>query len=887
MGWRVIALILRRARRDLPLHLATVLVVALAALVVVASPALITQRIDSGVREAVTEAGPRADVLVHALVGDPKAYMPEATPEQVELLAEFALENLPPSLSAVARDAMPSIVSPLMDALPAPEGYDDLAVKVGLLSPQLDERLEIVEGRLPRNAEGQAPAEAIITTATAEATGFGLGTVIEPLDLDSTLVIVGIVAPEEGAVATDWPWQDAPSFLEPTRPASASGRLGLDVTVLTDASGVAAAERSARVGSPWDGVVRIRLSPEKFTNELRLGVIAELTGLEREGSEVAGGTFVIVRVTSGFVQALEPFSGQARAAVAQMTMMVTGAGGVALLALVLVGRLLVGRRSRELGLERARGASLVAIGLRALAESVVVAALGGAIGISAAVLLGASDLRFGVGVVVVAALAPVIQSVFVARELWSGRRAPANRADRAAIARQRRVRRLVVEGTVVALAAGSIYAIRTRGLLQTRSDGVDPLLASAPVLLTLVASVLILRAFPVVLGAASRLAARSRGALGILGATQAQRSVSVVPVLALTLAAGLGIGGGLFIDTVRGGQVDASWERIGADARLDGSIAPDAAAGVLGEPGVEAATVLYANPGTELTAGSLRSVATLIGVNDSYAAFAPRLPDADDTAPLALLEDSGGALPILVDPTLASRLSSDDLTMNFGTQKIDVHVVGEYGDTPDGYLEGPFFFVDFDSLLERLDYPVSATSLLAVGPGAAAALDSLDGETVSRSSWLADQRGLALVSGVEQLMTGATIAVALFALIALVASVLAGTRDRARSLALLRTLGLRARTGWWLVFAEVGPVVLASLLGGAAAGVAVSTVLGPVLGLGSLAGGLAQPTSSVSALVILGGAASALALLALATLVEYLAHRRDRLGDVLRVGDTQ
>jgi len=133
----------------------------------------------------------------------------------------------------------------------------------------------------------------------------------------------------------------------------------------------------------------------------------------------------------------------------------------------------------------------------------------------------------------------------------------------------------------------------------------------------------------------------------------------------------------------------------------------------------------------------------------------------------------------------------------------------------------------------------------------------------------------------------ATVAIALFALVALVASVLTGTRDRARSLALLRTLGLRARLGWWLVFAEVGPVVLASLVGGIAAGIAIVTVLGPVLGLGSLAGGVGQPAPSLSPVVILGGAVAALSLLALATLVEYLAHRRDRLGDVLRVGDTQ
>jgi putative ABC transport system permease protein len=883
----MITLILRRARRDLPLHLATVLVVALASALVIAAPFLITQRINEGAREAVADAGSRADVLVHSLVGDPNAYMPEATPEQVEILSQFAIENLPPSLAAVARDATPSIVSPLLDAIPV-AGYDDLAVKIALISPAIEQRVELIDGRLPMATPDGEPTEVVISSATAEATGFTVGSAIEPLDLPTRLVVVGIVDPEATAVDSEWPWQDVPAILEPTRPSSATGRRGLNIAVLTDAAGIEQAQKSTLLGAAWDGLVRIRLSPEKFTNELRLGAIAELTGLEREASVIAGGTFVNVRVTSGFIQTLEPFSAQVRASVAQMTMMVTGVGGVALLALVLVGRLLVQRRSRELGLERARGANLASVGLRALAESIIVALLGGALGIAVALIIGVTDVALALVVVAVAALAPAVQAVLVVRGLWSGRREPANRADRVAAGRQRKVRRLVVEGTVLALAAGSLYAIRSRGLLQTRSDGVDPLLASAPVLLALAASVLILRLFPVALRAVARGAAHSRGALGILGATQAQRSIAVVPVLALTLAAGLGVGGALLIDTVHRGQVDASWERVGADARLDGPVAADDVATVLDQPGVEAATAIYARTGTELAAGSLRSVATLLAVGDDYAALASRLPGAESTAALELLAETDDAMPILVDPILAERLSDDELTMNFGTQKVEVQVVGVYGDVPDGYINGPFFFADHDALLERLDDTVSATSILAVGPGAAAALESLDrGETLSRPDWLAAQSGLALVSGVEQFMTVATLAIALFALIALVSSVLAGTRDRARSLALLRTLGVRARTGWWLVFAEVGPVVLASLVGGVGAGIAISTVLGPVLGLGSLAGGLGAPAPSLAPLVILGGAASAFILLVLATLAEYLAHRRDRLGDVLRVGDTQ
>jgi len=888
MGWRVITLTVRRALRDLPLHLATLLIVAFASALVLAAPFLIAQRVDDGARESVAAAGPRADVLVHALVGDPNAYTPEATPEQIETLADFAIDNLPPSLNAVARDATPSIVSPLLDAVQTLPEYDDLSVRLALLSPAMEERFEVVEGRLPANGEGAGRPEVVVTRATAEGSGLEVDSTLTLFGSSTGLLVVGIVEPKEPAVADEWPWFDVPSILEPSRPSSTTGRLGLDITVLTDAQGITAVQQPMGGGTPWNAVVRIRLDPEKFTNDLRVGVIAELSGLEREGSEVAGGTFVIVRVTSGFVQTLESFSAQARAAVAQMTMMIAGAGGVALLALVLVGRLLVLRRSRELGLERARGATLASIGARSLVESVLVAVLGGALGAAFAIWIGAELTLFAVLVVAVAALAPPLQSMIVARQLWSGRREPANRADREAIVRQRRARRLVLEGTILALAAASLYAIRSRGLLQTRSDGIDPLLASAPLLLALAASVLILRLFPLVLRAVTRAAARSRGALGILGATQAQRSISAIPVLSLTLAVALGVGGALLLDTVRSGTMDASWERVGGDARLDGRVVDGDVAAVRAAPGVDAASAIYVNAGTDLAAGSLRSVATLVAVDDDYADFAGRLPRAADTAPLARLSEGDGALPVLVDELLSERLSDDELVMTLGSQKVDVKVVGTYNDTPAGYLDGPFFFADYDALLERLDNPVPATSILAVGSGAGDALANLDrGEVETRAGWIDERTGLALVSGVEQLMILATVAIALFALVALIASVLTGTRDRARSLALLRTLGLRARLGWWLVFAEVGPVVVASLVGGVGAAIAIVTVLGPVLGLGSLAGGTSQPAPSLSPIVILGGVAAAVNLLALATLVEYLAHRRDRLGEVLRVGDTQ
>jgi putative ABC transport system permease protein len=176
-----------------------------------------------------------------------------------------------------------------------------------------------------------------------------------------------------------------------------------------------------------------------------------------------------------------------------------------------------------------------------------------------------------------------------------------------------------------------------------------------------------------------------------------------------------------------------------------------------------------------------------------------------------------------------------------------------------------------------------------MGPGAeraAAALDVPHRDVLSRTSWLDARQHLALVAGVGRMMAVSAGAAALFALIALIATVLAGARRRARSLSLLRTLGVRSRMAWWLALSEAAPVVVAALVGGIVAGAGIVLVSGPALGLAVLAGGVGEPVLLVSSAVILGVAAGAVAVLAMAIVAAVAAHRRDRLSEVLRVGET-
>ena len=104
---------------------------------------------------------------------------------------------------------------------------------------------------------------------------------------------------------------------------------------------------------------------------------------------------------------------------------------------------------------------------------------------------------------------------------------------------------------------------------------------------------------------------------------------------------------------------------------------------------------------------------------------------------------------------------------------------------------------------------------------------------------------------------------------------------------MLRTQGMGFRYGWWLALAELAPLTLAAVIGGAVGGVAIMWLLGDTLGLKLLSGGLSDPplVANWTFLAILGG--GILVLLFLAVAAEVLAHRRNKLSEVLRWGESR
>lgn len=886
-------LVLRRARRDGVLLVVVAVLVGFAVALSTLLPRLVTQAVDEGARAAVARAATDADIVIRTVVGRSFAGSdPAASFDQLAELTADLPQRLPGALKGVI--GAPSVTVSSSDATGLVDdgsgAITRLAVQFAALGADQQGALQLVAGRLPR--DGGQPLEVAISQQAAAAASLDVGSTMSFVGpgSKSSLVatVVGIVSSNE---ETSRAWRDLRRMWQPTSSSRDVAGAGAGIVALATPASMDWVENV--VLDTFATTIRVPFVPDAFTAEQVSAVGDAVRGLQLHGFELAEDFPAQLNASSNFEDALGDFPQRSRAAIAQSSLLIAGLLGVAAAVLAQLGRLLALRRTGDLALERARGAALPAVAIGAIAESLPVTVIGAAAGL---LLVGTLvPTPASIVVALVAVLAPPVQAVLIARDAWWSRRIAANAVDRRAVERARRARRISLEVVVVVLAAAAIAAIRTRGLLQGATVGIDPLLAAAPLLLAAVLAIVLLRIYPFVIRGIARLATRSTGALGVLGAAQAQRALAALPVLALTLATALVIGGGLIIDTVDRGQQNASWSSVGADARVTGKVSDADVERVAALPGVTAAGSFHVIPEVGVTGGPATNFVTLVAVGDGYPGVVGALDrtpaaghpgDADRLGSLATAADVE-RMTVVVDPELADRLGDlKEFVITIGGTNLRVQVAGVVATVP-GYLHGAVMYADRASLADRLGAPIDADTTLIVGPGAAAAAAAVKGGTVlTRSQWIHDQQHEALVAGVHRVMLVSTGSVAVFAVIALAAGVLAGTRNRARSLALLRTLGMRSRLGWWLAAAETAPVVVAALVGGILSGVGIVLLLGPSLGLAALAGGSDTPTPSLSPPVGLAVVGAAVALLLIAVAVEVAAHWRDRLSEVLRVGET-
>ncbi len=903
----------RRARRDVALLTAFTGTVVFAILLAVIGPAHLTRTVDAGAREAVAAAGASADLVLELPVATPLGTGEPSVPVTgIGSVADDTRDRLPPALDATYATSTIGVRGPrlvvdsdlVQPALANPKLR--LRLALAMLSPENTTALEVREGVLPVEVAPDAPIQLAISAETASTTSLAVGSTLQLPGIDprsGTAVplpatVVGIVDERRVGPELLSPWRDLREVFEP-RVLIDGGAAAVGLTALIPPGAVDRAIRSR--GIAYLGIIRLSFDPAAFTGDLLDQAVQESRLLTINSTLLVDSFQYRAEVSSGLSDAVSGFPGEARATLAELSIIIAGVTGAAAMVLLLVSRLIVARRLDDVLLERARGASLLAIGLRALAGSVV------AVGIAVLIAFGIARLT-GIGppddtaplliVLAVALIAGAVQTITAVRGRATASIVGVNRRDAIRKRRRRRVARLAAEAGVLVVAAAALVALLDRGLLQTGSDGIDPLIAVAPLLFAAAVTVLVLRLSPWPVRAVARATARGRGVAGPVISSRLLRGLAPLPLIALTIAIALVVGTGLIGQTVRDGQVAASWQRIGADVRTQGRIDADAVTRVAAADGVSAVSAVRVEPGLQLELGTSASGVTLVAVDEGYPGLVAGLPDISgvpanaDADLFALLREDvadDAPLPLLVDEAIAERLISDDVSVEIGNIDVQLRVVGTVQSGPVGYLENRLVYVDLAALSARLSPPRAADSLLVNGPGAAAAVEQLDpapSEVLTRSQWLAERRDLALVDGVQQAIVVGAAVLALLALLAIVCSALAGSPERARYLGLLRTLGVRRRFGILLAVIDQVPLMLAALVGGVLAGLGIALLLAPALGLRFLTGGVFTPQPSIPPLFLGVVLVGVVVVFAIGTLIEVLLRRRDRVSDTVRVGET-
>ena len=716
----------------------------------------------------------------------------------------------------------------------------------------------------------------------------------QPFDL----LVVGLFEPADPAAPI---WDDLGDYLVTLQPVPEEPFLA---GALTDPAGVAAAaERTGALGFSY----RLRVDERRLDAGQVDGLVTALTEAKR--SELFPGG----RFETGLDQALTRFADQLRAARALLAVVLAGLLATLLGLLVLAARLSVDRRREELSLLRARGGSIAQVGLRTVDEALVVVPLI----LVAAWYLGTrvpgrpGGADWAVVVVGVVALLTVPLVAMASHRLvsFAGRRRD--------LVRQRpSIRRLTAEIFVVVLAALGIYLLRRRGLSGGDAGdgvGVDPYLASVPVLLAVAAALIGLRLYPAPVGQLGKAARGARGVVAFLGLARAGRGapVGAVSLAVLVVAISTAVFSGAVTSTVDAARDAVADREVAADAALSGeAYQPDTAQRIAAVPGVEAVAALVAGSGQVSTGdGSLDEsrALTVLLVDAPALAGVTAASGAGGDVPDVLLDAaaSGGPLPAVVSPAAADLLGGDGSVRAFQRDfpltpaVVADHFPGLPVDV-DRFIVLPLQAVPDRAALAPNRFLVAGDELDAAALAAAAdagrirSVRTVLGREVAMPltptevlTW-ADRRSALDRTGANDVLslaftTGAVAGSAL-ALLAVAFAVLAGARSRGQALSRLRTMGLSGAQGRGLLVVELVPSVLVAVLAGGLVGVLLPGALRPALGLDAFTGGVG---ARVHIDPLLAGGSVALVVVALATavLVENLTNRRLRLGAALRLGE--
>ena len=542
-------------------------------------------------------------------------------------------------------------------------------------------------------------------------------------------------------------------------------------------------------------------------------------------------------VTLGLVQPLAAFVQASNEVNVLLWIVYAGLAVAGVVTLLLATRMIAARRSAELTVRRARGASLwqlFSLGTCGAALACVPAA---ALAWAIAVLLvpdatpaGPFAWWPGIATLALAATGPGVVAA------WQ------HRLPRRRHARRRWpwLPRVVFEVTACAAAIGGITVFRTQ------TGATDLYASAAPVLVAVPAVIVALRLYQVVLRGLARASAQQRGVIGFLGLTRAAHAPVTLTLPAITLVLALTVAAftGMVRAAVVRGETAASWQATGADVVVAApgqlAISPSAVRAIAAVPGVKHAAPVLTVP---LITGGGHVVDAIVVDPVSYAALAA---SAEGFSPVrsALLTRTRGqsAVPVLASPQAAAYLGGRTGTFfaQEGIPALRVQVSGELQSTPALPAGGAFVVLPV-SAIRGVSEPLPVNLMLLTGPSidmtrlraaVRATMPGADAPAITtRSLALHGLTAAPLQQGTFLLFTLAIAYAAALALAVLLLELALGAGDREVTTARLATMGLTEGQRVRLVAVEVIPSIAASAVAAAACAIALPPLLAPAIDL--------------------------------------------------------
>ncbi|MEZ0449311.1 hypothetical protein, partial [Cellulomonas sp. ICMP 17802] len=410
-GWRAttahgVLVARRRSRQDAGLLALSALLLAVTVLLALVVPRVVLRMADQGAQQAVRDAGPTADVV--ATIGSALGTAEGRQDNAATLVANGATgmaAALPPTLGAVTGAPVTAVQSPSATITTTAGLVATRLVHVGYGAPlragaAAPETVRWVTGLEPRTSPepdagtspGAVPSdehprlvEVGVSAAAAEHLGIAVGdrfTLKGPSRGAVEVVVTGLYQPLDAGSPL---WAAHPDLLDQVATSSAAAAVGRVALLLSDASlpDMLLGMQPSAVSTTF----RFPAEPDHLSATDTGTIQRAVARLVADPTTLTGSDGFTPVVTTELGTVLHAADARLLASTAQASVLLIGLAVVGALALVLAARLLVVRRETFLLAERARGASVASVALRALVESVPLVVLAAAVGALGAWLL--------------------------------------------------------------------------------------------------------------------------------------------------------------------------------------------------------------------------------------------------------------------------------------------------------------------------------------------------------------------------------------------------------------------------------------------------------------------------------------------------------------------